>query len=71
MRTPDQVVADLRKAEKALEDAKANHARIIQELSDMASYVNTEFEKLVALTPKPVLVHDHGEAERSVGQMAA
>lgn len=46
MRTPDQVVADLRKAEKAVEDANANLARFVQELADMATFVNENFKSL-------------------------
>lgn len=53
MRTPDQVIADLKKAEKNVEDAIAARDRLKQELLDMAKLVNDE---IAALTPKPVLV---------------
>lgn len=53
MRTPDQVIADLRKAEKDVEAATAVRDRIKQELLDMAKAVNDE---VASFTPKPVLV---------------
>lgn len=53
MRTPDQVVADLRKAEKAVEDAVAHRDRVKQELIDMAAVINAE---VTARTGKPTLV---------------
>lgn len=42
MRTPDQVVADLRKAEKAVEEAQANVVRFQAELREMAEYLGKE-----------------------------
>lgn len=53
MRTPDQVISDLKKAEKAVEDAIAARDRFKQELIDMAKVVN---DQVAALTPKPTLV---------------
>ncbi len=53
MRTPDQVIADLAKAEKAVEDAVAHRDRVKQELIDMAAVINAE---VTARTGKPTLV---------------
>ena len=53
MRTPDQVIADLKKAEKTVEDAIAARDRLKQELMDMAKLINGE---VAAMKPKPVLV---------------
>lgn len=50
MRTPDQVIADLKKAEKAVDDAILARDRIKQELLDMAQLVN---EEIALLNPKP------------------
>lgn len=58
MRTPDQVIAELKKAEKAVEDATAARDRIKQELFDMAKVVNDE---VAALMPKPALVSSRSQ----------
>lgn len=40
MRTPDQVVAEIEKAEKAVQDAADNLKRLQTELSDMYKFVS-------------------------------
>lgn len=45
MRTPDQVFADLKKAEKEVQDAVAKRDLIMKELSDMAQKINAAVQE--------------------------